>query len=254
MNANPSRIALITGGSRGIGRSTALLLAERGIDVVLTFTSAEQEANEVVRSIRGTGRKAVALRLDLAHVGTFDAFVIELKRHLTQHWGRDTFDFLVHNGGAGGMGLVAETPEATFDALVDVHFKGPFFLTQKLLPVLADGGRIVNVTTALTRFTNAGLSVYSAVKSALEVLTRSLAVELGGRRIAVNSVAPGGVATDFGGGMMRDAQLQKNVASETALGRMGQPEDIAGVIASLLSPDTRWITGQRIEVTGGYRL
>ena len=251
---NTSPIALITGGSRGIGRSTALLLAERGIDVILTFTSAEKEANEVAQTIRKLGRKAAALRLDLAQVGTFDTFVSAVKRQLLDQWGRDTFDFLVNNGGSGGGGLVAQTPESTFDSLVNVHFKGPFFLTQKLLPVLADGGRILNVSTALTRFTLPGVSVYSAVKSALEALTRALAVELGPRRITVNSVAPGGVVTDFGGGLMRDPQLQKTVIAETPLGRVGEPEDVAGVIASLLSPDTRWITGQRIEVNGGHRL
>lgn len=247
-------VALVTGGSRGIGRSTALALAERGIDVIFTYASAEAEANEVVRAIRGKGREATALRLELGSVEGFDAFVGEVKRQLGRLWGRETLDFLVNNAGSGGFASFAETSEATFDALVGVHFKGPFFLTQKLLPVIADGGRIVNVSTGLTRYAFPGVSVYAAVKSALESLTRSLALELGPRRIAVNSVAPGGIVTDFGGGSMRDAQLQKAVIADTSLGRMGEPEDVAGVIASLLSPDTRWINGQRVEVTGGYRL
>ncbi|WP_164015057.1 SDR family NAD(P)-dependent oxidoreductase [Pyxidicoccus trucidator] len=253
-NEKTTAIALITGASRGIGKSTALALAARGVDVIVTYVSAEKEATDVVQAIRGTGRKAVALRLDLTQVGTFDAFVADVKRQLSSVWSRDTFDFLVNNGGSGGFSAFSETSEAAFDTLVDVHFKGPFFLTQKLLPVLADGGRIVNVSTGLTRYAVSGVAVYSAVKSALEVLTRALALELGPRRINVNAVAPGGIATDFGGGLMRDEQFQKVVAGETPLGRVGEPEDVADVIASLLSKDTRWITGQRVEVTGGYRL
>lgn len=254
MSNEKTPIALITGGSRGIGKSTALTLAARGIDVIITYVSNEKEANEVVRAVREQGRKAVALRLDLGAIDQLDAFVGEVKRKLGEVWSRETLDFLVNNGGAGGFTPFATTDEATFDALVGAHFKGPFFLTQKLLPLLADGGRIVNVSTGVTRYTYPGVSVYAAVKSALEALTRALAVELGPRRIAVNTVAPGGIVTDFGGGYLRDAELQKTVIAETPLGRVGQPEDVADAIASLLSPDTRWITGQRIEVTGGYRL
>jgi NAD(P)-dependent dehydrogenase (short-subunit alcohol dehydrogenase family) len=253
-NEKNAPIALVTGASRGIGKSTALALAARGVDVVVTFVSAEKEANDVASAIRAKGRKAVALQLDLTKLQTLDAFVEGVKQKLSSEWSRDKLDFLVNNGGSGGFSPFAETSEATFDELVDVHFKGPFFLTQKLLPVLADGGRIVNVSTGLTRYAFPGVAVYSAVKSALEALTRSLAVELGPRRINVNVVAPGGIATDFGGGAMRGEQMQKMVAAETPLGRMGEPEDVAGVIASLLSDDARWITGQRIEVTGGYRL
>jgi NAD(P)-dependent dehydrogenase (short-subunit alcohol dehydrogenase family) len=249
-----TRIALITGGSRGIGKSTALTLAARGVDVILTYAAAEAEAAAVAEAIRARGRNAVALRLDLTEVGTFDAFARDVTQKLSSVWSRSTFDFLVNNGGAGGGASFGETTEAMFDMLVDVHFKGPFFLTQKLLPSMADGGRIVNVSTGLTRYTYPGTAAYAAAKGALEVLTRALALELGGRRINVNAVAPGGIATDFGGGAMRSEQLQKVVASETALGRMGEPEDVAGVIASLLSDDARWITGQRVEVTGGFRL
>lgn len=254
MSNENSSIALITGASRGIGKSTALALAERGIDVIATYVSAEKEANEVVAAVRAKGRKAIALRLDLTKTASFDGFVTDVKRHLGQVWSRPHLDYLVNNGGAGGGGPFADTDEATFDALVGAHFKGPFFLTQKLLPLIADGGRIVNVSTGVTRYTFPGTSLYAAVKSALEAMTRVLAVELGPRRIAVNTVAPGGILTDFGGGYLRDPQFQKVVVADTALGRVGEPEDIAGVIAALLSTDLGWVTGQRIEATGGYRL
>ena len=225
-----------------------------GLDGILTYVSAEKEAGEVVAALREKGQKAVALRLDVGRVGDFDAFVESVRRALTETFSRSHFDFLINNAGNGGYTPFTETSVAAFDALVDVHFKGPFFLTQKLLPLLADGGRIVNLSSGLARYVYPGFAVYSAVKGAVEVLTRALAVELGPRRVAVNVVAPGGVVTDFGGGALRDPGLQKVVVAETPLGRMGEPEDIAGVVASLLAPETRWITGQRIEVTGGYRL
>ena len=254
MSNEKTSIALITGVSRGIGKSTALALAERGIDVIGTYVASEGEANDVVQAIRKKGRKAVALRLDLTKTETFDGFVTGVKQQLARVWSRERIDFLVNNGGSGGFSTFAETSEATFDLLVGVHFKGPFFLTQKLLPVLADGGRIVNVSTGVTRYTFPGVSAYAAVKSALETLTRALALELGPRRIAVNAVAPGAILTDFGGGYLREAGFQKVVVAETTLGRVAEPEDEADLIASLLSPDTRWVTGQRIEATGGYRL
>lgn len=250
-----STIALITGGSRGIGKATALLLADRGIDVLLTYASSEKDAHDVVRLIESRGRRAIALRLDLGDVSSFEAFATEVDRALRSGWARETIDFLVHNGGFGdGLAPLADTTEAAFDALVGVHFKGPFFLTQKLLKRIADGGRIVNVTTGLTRYAVPNVSVYAAAKSAMEAVTRVLALELGPRRIAVNAVAPGGILTDFGGGYLRDPGFQRVVVGDTPLGRVGEPEDVAGVIASLLSTDTRWVTGQRIEVTGGYRL
>lgn len=249
------KIALITGASRGIGRATALTLADRGIDVVLTYVSAEKEASEVVELVRAKGRKAVALRLDLAKVDTFDAFVVGLKNELARTWSRERIDFLVNNGGAGTGSTVAETSETDFDAVVGVHFKGPFFLTQKLLPVLSDGGRIVNVSSGLSRYALPGVGVYAAAKSALEAVARSLALELGPRRITVNTVAPGGIVTDYGGGFMRTNEPLRNaVVAETPLGRLGEPEDIADLVASMLSPDMRWITGQRIEATGGFKL
>jgi NAD(P)-dependent dehydrogenase (short-subunit alcohol dehydrogenase family) len=250
----PTPIALVTGGSRGIGRSTVLALAEQGTDVIFTYVSAEKEASEVVTALESRGRRALALRLDLTRVDGFDAFVNRVREQLERVWGRRHFDFLINNAGAGGYAPFAETSEATFDELVALHFKGPYFLTQKLLPLLADGGRIVNLSTGLARYVYPGFSAYAAVKGAVEVLTRALAVELGPRRITVNAVAPGGIATDFGGGVMRDPGLQKVVVAETPLGRIGEPEDVAGVIAALLAPGTRWVTGQRIEVTGGYRL
>lgn len=252
--ASPARVALVTGSSRGIGRSAALALADRGVDVILTYLAAEKEAAEVGHTLRAKGRKAIALRLDVGNVASFDAFAEDVRRRLGQEWQKDTFDYLVNNAGSGGFAPFAETTEATFDALVGVHFKGPFFLTQKLLPLLADGGRIVNVSTGLTRYTYPGVSVYSAAKSAVESLTRSLAFELGPRRIAVNTVAPGGIATDFAGGFLRDPKLQESVSADTALGRIGQPEDVAEVIAWLLSSETNWVNGQRIEVAGGFRL
>lgn len=254
ISGTTSPIALITGGSRGLGKATALALGARGTDVIVTYVSAEREAIEVVRELEREGRKAAALRLDVGKASTFEAFAGELRKVLEEKWGRGSFDFLVNNAGVGGYSPFADTSEAAFDELVNVHFKGPFFLTQKLLPLIADGGRIINLSTGLTRYALPGLSVYSSVKGALEVLTRTLAVELGPRRIAVNAVAPGGIVTDFGGGVMRDPGLQKQVIAETPLGRIGEPDDVAGVVASLLSPETRWITGQRIEVTGGYRL
>ncbi|NTX62948.1 SDR family oxidoreductase [Myxococcus sp. CA051A] len=247
-------IALITGGSRGLGRSTALALADRGMDVIVTYRTGHDEANDVVTSIRAKGRNAVAIHLDVGKTGTFEAFTAEVREALKQTWSRERFDALVNNAGIGGYSPFIETSEATFDELVAVHFKGPFFLTQKLLPLIADGGRIINMSTGLARYVYPGFSTYAAVKGAIEVLTRALAVELGARRITVNVVAPGGIATDFGGGVMRDPELQKTVAAETPLGRVGEPEDVAGVIAMLLAPETGWMTGQRVEVTGGYRL
>ncbi len=250
-----AKIALVTGGSRGLGRNTAVNLARKGVDVVLTYHSNKAEADSAVSEIRALGRKAVALQLDTGAVGTFDNFVGRFKTALKDTWGATTFDHLVNNAGSALYKPFAETTEAEFDAMMNVHLKGVFFLTQKLLPVIADQGRIVNISSGLARFSFPGSSAYASMKGAIEVLTRYLAKELGPRGIAVNTVAPGAIATDFGGGHVRDnADANKQVASVTALGRAGVPDDIGPMIASLLSDDNRWINAQRIEVSGGMML
>jgi NAD(P)-dependent dehydrogenase (short-subunit alcohol dehydrogenase family) len=256
MNAsNTSPIALITGGSRGLGRSMALQSAQRGIDVLLTYRGNRKEAEAVVAEIEKSGRRAAALQLDVSVASSFDQFVDQVRELLKSRWQRDRFDYLVNNAGIGIHAGFAETSEAQFDELVNIHLKGPFFLTQKLLPLLADGGRIVNISSGLARFALPGYAAYAAMKGAIEVLTRYQAKELGARGIAVNVVAPGAIETDFGGGAVRDnKQLNDFIASQTALGRVGRPEDIGGVVASLLSPENRWINAQRIEASGGMFL
>jgi len=250
-----SKLAIITGASRGLGRNTALSLAQRGTDVLLTYHSSRAEADATVAAIEALGRKAAALRLDTGDIASFGAFAAEVTRKLREQWGRDRFDFLVNNAGIGVNAPFAQTTEADFDRLLNIHFKGVFFLTQKLLPLISDGGRIVNLSSGLSRFALPGYSAYAAMKGAIEVLTRYLAKELGPRGIAVNAVAPGAIATDFGGGAVRDnADINKFVASITAMGRAGLPEDIGPMIASLLADENRWVTGQRIEASGGMFL
>ena len=249
---NTSPIALVTGGSRGLGKNTALKLAEQGTDIVLTYRHNAAEAHAVVAQIEGLGRHAVALALDVGDSRGFADFAAQLRRALAQHWQRERFDFLVNNAGVGVHAGLAETTEAQFDQLVNVHFKGVFFLTQALLPLMADGGRIVNVSSGLTRFALPGYAAYAAMKGAVEVLTRYMAKELGPRGIAVNTIAPGAIETDFGGGRVRDdAPLNGFSASQTALGRVGLPDDLGGAVASLLSPGSRWVNARRIEVSGG---
>jgi NAD(P)-dependent dehydrogenase (short-subunit alcohol dehydrogenase family) len=248
-------IALVTGGSRGLGKNMAQALAARGVDVVLTYRSNQKEAEAVVAEIERSGRKAAALQLDVSVSSTFGRFVEQLREVLKNRWQRDRFEYLVNNAGIGIHASFAETTEAQFDELVNIQFKGPFFLTQKLLPLLADGGRIVNISSGLARFALPGYSAYAAMKGAMEVLTRYQAKELGSRGIAVNIVAPGAIETDFGGGLVRDnKQVNDFIASQTALGRVGRPEDIGGVVAALLSPENGWINAQRIEVSGGMFL
>ncbi|WP_448952803.1 SDR family NAD(P)-dependent oxidoreductase [Labrys neptuniae] len=250
-----TRISLITGASRGLGRNTALSIARQGGDVIFTYRSQEAEAQAVVAEIEALGRKAVALQLDAGDISTFEAFAGRVRVALREVWGRENFDHLVNNAGHGDYALIGETNEAQFDALVNVHFKGVYFLTQTLLPLIADGGRIVNLSTGLTRITYPGYAAYAAAKGAVEVLTRYLAKELGKRGIAVNTVAPGAIETDFGGGVVRDdPHLNKMFAEMTALGRVGLPDDIGPMIASLLSDANRWVTAQRIEVSGGQAL
>ena len=250
-----NRIALITGGSRGLGRNAALALAREGCGIVLTYRTQQAEAAQVVAQIDKLGARAVALQLDVGASTTFDAFAARMQQALQQTWQREHFDFLVNNAGVGIHAAFADTSEEQFDLLMNVHLKGPFFLTQKLLPLLADGGRILNVSSGLARFTLPGYATYAAMKGAIEVLSRYMAKELGGRGITVNTLAPGAIETDFGGGAVRDnAQLNQMVAAQTALGRAGQPDDIGPVIAALLADGTRWINGQRIEASGGMFL
>ncbi|MFK3739285.1 SDR family NAD(P)-dependent oxidoreductase [Massilia sp. TN1-12] len=248
-------IAIVTGASRGLGRNTALHIARRGGDVIVTYQQRADDAEAVVAEIRALGRKALALRLDIGDTAGFPLFVENVRAGLRDVWQRDRFDHLVNNAGHGDMALIEETTEAQFDKLVDVHFKGVFFLTQALLPLLADGGRIVNLSTGLTRVSYPGFAAYSAVKGAVEVLSVYLAKELGKRGIAVNTVAPGAIETDFLGGAVRDMpDLNRAFADMTALGRVGMPDDIGPMIANLLKEDNRWINAQRIEVSGGQTI
>lgn len=250
-----SKISIVTGGSRGLGRNTALSIARHGGDVIVTYQSNAESAQAVVSEIQAMGRKALAIQLDTGKVGTFAAFVEALRTGLQQLWQRDSFDHLVNNAGHGDYALIGQTTEAQFDRLVDVHFKGVFFLTQALLPVLADGGRIVNLSSGLTRFAYPGYAAYAAAKGAVEVLTVYLAKELGARGITVNTVAPGAIETDFGGGAVRDnADVNRHIAGVTALGRVGLPDDIGPMVASLLGEDNRWVNAQRIEVSGGQAI
>lgn len=250
-----SRIAIVTGASRGLGRHTALHIARTGGDVIVTYHSRADEADAVVGEIRAMGRKALALQLDVGDTARFAGFAAAVRAALRDTWDRDTFDHLVNNAGHGDMAMIADTTEAQFDLLVNVHFKGVFFLTQGLLPLLADGGRIVNVSTGLTRVSYPGFAAYSAVKGAVEVLSVYLAKELGHRGIAVNTVAPGAIETDFLGGAVRDMpDLNQTFAGMTALGRVGVPDDIGPMIANLLNDGNRWINAQRIEVSGGQAI
>jgi NAD(P)-dependent dehydrogenase (short-subunit alcohol dehydrogenase family) len=246
------KIALITGGSRGLGRNTAIHLARSGVDVVLTYHSNKAEADSAVAEIESLGRKAAALQLDTGDVASFEAFAASLRDTLKTNWDRVTIDYLVNNAGIGLHVPFAEATEADFDRLTNIHFKGVFFLTQKLLPMINDGGKIVNLSSGLARFAYPGASIYGSLKGAVEVLTRYLAKELGPRRIAVNAIAPGAIETDFGGGRVRDnAELNKQIAANTAMGRVGLPDDVGGAITALLVGETGWVTGQRIEVSGG---
>ncbi|OGO76927.1 MAG: short-chain dehydrogenase [Chromatiales bacterium RIFOXYA1_FULL_46_5] len=249
------KIALITGASRGLGKNAALALAKAGVDLIITFHSKADEAAAVVAEVQELGRKAVAIQLDTGNVSSFAEFSTQLATHLQQIWQRNQFDFLVNNAGFGTYAALAETTERQFDALMNVHFKGVFFLTQQLLPQIADGGRILNLSSGLTRFALPGYGAYAAMKGAVEVLSRYLAQESGARDIRVNTLAPGAIETDFGGGAVRDnADINHYIASQTALGRVGLPDDIGGVVQMLLSEQSSWINGQRIEVSGGIHL
>jgi NAD(P)-dependent dehydrogenase (short-subunit alcohol dehydrogenase family) len=250
-----NKIALVTGGSRGLGKDMALKLAVKGIDVIITYHSKQQEAENVVAQIQQNGGKAAALQLNTGDIKSFVAFITQLNEVLTNQFGASHIDFLINNAGIGGYKPISEVTEDFFDELLNIHYKGVYFLTQKMLPLLNDGGGIVNVSSGLTRFALPGSSVYAGMKSAIESFSRYLAKELGARGIRANTIAPGAILTDFGGGHLREnEQLQKVVSDMTALGRPGEADDIGGVVAFLCTDEARWINGQRIEVSGGMVL
>jgi NAD(P)-dependent dehydrogenase (short-subunit alcohol dehydrogenase family) len=255
MTQDKRKIALVTGSSKGLGKNTALSLARKGVDVIVTYRSSEVAANSVVSEITKIGGQAIALQLDTSNTQSFDKFVAQVKQVLQDKWQATQFDFLVNNAGIGIHASFAETTEEQFDQLMNIHVKGVFFLTQKLLPLIQDGGRIVNISSGLARFTFPGYAAYATMKGAIEVLTRYLAKELGQRQIAVNVVAPGAIETDFSNGSVRDNPGINNfIAGQTALGRVGLPDDIGGAIAALLSEECQWINGQRVEISGGMFL
>jgi NAD(P)-dependent dehydrogenase (short-subunit alcohol dehydrogenase family) len=250
-----SKIALVTGGSRGLGRDMALNLAKKGINVVITYNNNKQKADEVVSEIQSLGQKAIAFQLDTSNVKLFDHFLQQVTAYLEEKNGNPNFDFLINNAGTALYAPFAQTTEEQFDEVMNIHYKGVFFLTQKSLPFMNDGGRIVNISSGLARFSLPGSSAYGSMKGAIEVLTRYLAKELGSRGITANVVAPGAIETDFGHGSVRDnKELNQFVASVTALGRAGLPEDIGGVVAFLCTEEARWINAQRIEVSGGMNI
>lgn len=247
-------IAIITGGSRGLGRSAALHLAERGANIILTYRSQRDEAAAVVEMIEAKGARAAALQLDVSGTSAFPAFADDVHGQLA-NWGAPRFDWLINNAGAGIHAPLAETSEADFDMLVATHLKAPLFLTQSLLPLMSDGGRILNISSGLARFSLPGYGAYAAMKGGVEVLTRYMAREFGPRGIAVNTLAPGAIETDFGGGHVRDnADINAQIAAQTALGRVGKPDDIGGAVAVILSGGLGWMNGQRVEVSGGMFL
>lgn len=250
-----NKIAIVTGGSRGLGRDMVINLAKNGNNIIFTYHSNKTEADKVVEEVLSIGQKAIAYQLDVSNIKSFDSFVEQVGNYLQEHEGAPNFDFLVNNAGTGSYGSVTETTEEVFDSLMNVHFKGVYFLTQKLLPLLNDGGRIINISSGLTRVSFPNVSAYASMKGAIETYTRCLAKELGSRQITANTIAPGAIATDFGGGSNKtDENKRKGVASVTALGRVGVPEDIGGVVAFLCTPEAGWMNGQRIELSGGMMI
>lgn len=250
-----TKLALVTGGSRGLGKNMALSLAQKGVDILLTYHNNKEEADHVVEEIRALGQHAYAFQLDVSDLMSFDAFMENVIVYLKEKRSNATFDYLINNAGIGLYKPFMETTEEDFDSLMNLHLKGVFFLTQKALPLMNDGGRIINLSSGLARFSFEGSSAYALMKGGVEVLTRYLAKELGSRGITVNVIAPGAIATDFGGGQVRDNEtVNSHIAQVTALGRVGQPNDIGGVVAFLCSDDARWVNGQRIEVSGGMML
>ncbi|MDR6528683.1 NAD(P)-dependent dehydrogenase (short-subunit alcohol dehydrogenase family) [Chryseobacterium rhizosphaerae] len=250
-----TNIALVTGGSRGLGKNSALKIAQKGLDVIITYRSNKEEAEAVVEEIKALGRKAAAFQLDTKDIKSFDGFVKAVTDHLQQDTGSSNIDYLINNAGTALYSPITEVTEEQLDDIVDIHFKGVFFLTQKLLPFINDGGGIVNISSGLARFATPGSSVYGSIKAGVEMLTKYMAKELGTRKIKANVVAPGAIETDFGGGRVRDNKdINAVVAGATALGRVGLPDDIGGVVAFLCTEDAGWINGQRIEASGGMFL
>lgn len=250
-----TKIALVTGGSRGLGKDMALSLAKKGIDVILTYHTKKEEAEKVVAEIIQLGRKAVALSFDASNINALDSFVENVKSVLKSNWDTDKFDFLINNAGTGATIPIAQVTEENFDNLLNIHFKGVYFLSQKTFPLLNDNGGIINISTGTTRFSVPGYSVYSSMKAAVEIFTRHLARELGPRGIRANIVAPGPIETDFNNAAIRNNPQQKTfLTAQTPLGRVGQADDIGSVVAFLCSDDAKWINGQRIEVSGGINL
>jgi len=250
-----NKIALITGGSRGLGKNMAIAIAQKGLDVIITYNSNQTAAQEVVSTIEALGQKAKAFQLDTSDTKQFGAFVTGLNQYLDSTYGSPNLDFLINNAGTALYALAEETTEAQMDDIYNIHYKGVFFLTQKLLPYLNEGGGILNISSGLTRISMPGSSVYGSLKAAVETLSRYLAKELGPKKIRVNVLAPGAIETDFGGGRTRDnKEINAHIAGLTALGRVGLPDDIGGVVAFLCTDDAGWINGQRIEVSGGQAL
>ncbi|KMQ68993.1 short-chain dehydrogenase [Chryseobacterium sp. FH2] len=250
-----TKIALVTGGSRGLGRNSAIKIAQKGIDVIITYRSNKEEADAVISEIQDLGRKAIAYQLDTKDFKSFDAFVKNVGDHLEENTGSRNIDFLINNAGTALYAPITETTEEQVDDIIDIHFKGIFFLTQKFLPFINEGGGIINISSGLARFALPGSSVYGSIKAGVEMLTKYMAKELGPRKIRANVVAPGAIETDFGGGRVRDNKdMNDMVAGITALGRAGLPDDIGGVVAFLCTDEAGWITGQRIEASGGMFL
>lgn len=250
-----TKIALVTGGSRGLGRNMALAIAKKGIDIILTYNSNKESADSIVSEIQSLGQKAVAFQLDTSNVATFDNFVKQTTEYLKEHTGNINFDFLINNAGTALYSSITETSEQQMNDAFNIHYKGVFFLTQKFIPFINEGGGIINVSSGLTRLTFPGSAVYASLKGAIEIFTRYLAKELGVKRVRANVIAPGAVETDFGGGRTRDnKEINAHVSSLTALGRVGLPDDIGGVVAFLCTEEAYWINGQRIEVSGGLAL
>ncbi|OCA70392.1 short-chain dehydrogenase [Chryseobacterium contaminans] len=250
-----TKIALVTGGNRGLGKNSALKIAQKGLDVIITYRSNREEAEDVVNEIKAMGRNAIAFQLDTKDRKSFDAFVKNVTSHLEEAAGNPNIDYLINNAGTALYSPITEVTEEQMDDMVDIHFKGVFFLTQKLLPYINNGGGIINISSGLARFATPGYSVYGSIKAGVEMLTKYMAKELGSRKIRANVIAPGAIETDFGGGRVRDnKEVNEMVAGATALGRVGLPDDIGGVVAFLCTEDAGWINGQRIEASGGMFL